>query len=317
MDSLKDFPFPEPDLAKSDLQKGGLYSGKPPILFKNPQDFVIQMKYDGIRALSGLNRAGRYVLVSRQNNVFESASLDEIRNFRGSAADKFPANVVLDGEIYSDAVGAGQPFADFNELGGVVRRGAYDARAPLLYYIIFDAYFPDAPNLVYSERMERILKYQTKMSPAARKLFRVAEPVAASRLKLPRGTDVTNTLEAALEYAEDSGFEGIMVRNLRLPYMAGRSGSSLYKLKNFYDEEFEIVGWEEATKKDAGTPVWICTTKDGETFKARPMGTLEARRKMWKNRKDYLGKDLTVRFQEKSKTGVPRFPVGVTVRDYE
>jgi len=26
---------------------------------------------------------------------------------------------------------------------------------------------------------------------------------------------------------------------------------------------------------------------------------------------------LTVRFQEKSRDGVPRFPVGVTIRDYE
>ena len=108
-----------------------------------------------------------------------------------------------------------------------------------------------------------------------------------------------------------------MLRNLRLPYMAGKTGSSLYKLKNFQDEEFKIVGWEEATKKDAGTPIWICETKEGNTFKARPEGTLETRRKMWSNRKKYLGKDLTVQFQEKSKNGVPRFPVGIAVRDYE
>jgi hypothetical protein len=47
------------------------------------------------------------------------------------------------------------------------------------------------------------------------------------------------------------------------------------------------------------------------------MGTLESRRKMWNNRKNYLGKDLTVKFQGKSKNGIPRFPVGVAVRDYE
>lgn len=319
MNELKNFPFPEPDLAKPDLQKGGLYSGKPPLVFKKPDDFVIQMKYDGLRGVLGLNRSGtRYVMVSRKNNVLGSPNIKHIVDFRGSAGDKFPRNVVLDGEVYSDAVGPGQQFEDFNEMSGVCRReSSYDARAPLLYYVIFDAYFPDEPDLVYSERMQRILKYANRMSPADQKLFQVVKPVSARKLKLPRGSGVVDTLEAALEYAEDEGFEGIMLRNLRLPYMAGRAGSSLYKLKSFDDEEFKIVGWEEATKKDAGTPVWICETKDGRTFNARPMGTLESRRKMWNNRKDYLGKDLTVKFQGKSKNGIPRFPVGVTVRDYE
>jgi len=318
MDNLKDFPFPQPDLAKPDLQKGGLYAGKPPIVFKNPDDFVIQMKYDGLRGVLGRNKSNKYVFVSRNNNVFTSPSLNHLREFRGSSRDPFPSNVVLDGEVYSDAVGPGKPFEDFNEMSGVCRRGsAYDARAPLLYYVIFDAYFPDEPNLVYSERMQKIMKYHKRMSPADKKLFQVVEPVSSRRLKLPRGSSVKDTLEASLEYAENQGYEGIMLRNLRLPYMAGKTGSSLYKLKNFQDEEFKIVGWEEATKKDAGTPIWICETKEGNTFKARPEGTLETRRKMWSNRKKYLGKDLTVQFQEKSKNGVPRFPVGIAVRDYE
>jgi DNA ligase-1 len=122
---------------------------------------------------------------------------------------------------------------------------------------------------------------------------------------------------AALDYAVDAGYEGIMLRNITLPYMAGRSGESLYKLKRFFDEEFEIVGYEEATGKDSNTPVWICTTKGGKTFKARPMGTMAAREQMWRDRDKIVGKDLTVRFQEKSRDGVPRFPTGVVIRDYE
>ena len=274
MNELKNFPFPEPDLAKPDLQKGGLYSGKPPLVFKKPDDFVIQMKYDGLRGVLGLDRSGkRYVMVSRKNNVLGSPNIKHIVDFRGSAGDKFPRNVVLDGEVYSDEVGSGQPFEDFNEMSGVCRReSSYDSRAPLLYYVIFDAYFPDEPDLVYSERMQRILKYANRMSPADQKLFQVVRPVSARKLKLPRGSGVVDTLEAALEYAEDEGFEGIMLRNLRLPYMAGRAGSSLYKLKSFEDEEFKIVGWEEATKKDAGTPVWICETKDGRNFQCTSNG---------------------------------------------
>jgi len=323
MNNLRDFPFPKPDLAKPDLQKRvgdvpGMYLGKPSIIFKNPDDFVIQMKYDGIRGLLGFDSSGKYVMVSRNNNVLGSPNIKHIVDFRGSAGDKFPKGVVLDGEVYSDEVGKGKAFADFNEMGGVVRReSSYDPRAELMYFVIFDAYFPDEPDLVYSERMNRILKYHSRMTPANRKLFRVVEPVASSKLKLPRGSSVVDTLESALEYAENEGFEGIMLRNLRLPYMVGKAGNSLYKLKSFFDDEFEVVGWEEAQKKDAGTPVWICITPEGKTFKARPLGTLEARKKLWKNRHDYLGKDLTVRYQELDKDGTPRFGTGVAFRDYE
>jgi Flp pilus assembly protein CpaB len=31
----------------------------------------------------------------------------------------------------------------------------------------------------------------------------------------------------------------------------------------------------------------------------------------------YIGKELTVRFQELSDDGIPRFPVGISFRDYE
>jgi len=38
---------------------------------------------------------------------------------------------------------------------------------------------------------------------------------------------------------------------------------------------------------------------------------------MLKNLDDLIGKKLTVRYQEKSEDGIPIFPVGIVVRDYE
>ena len=50
----------------------------------------------------------------------------------------------------------------------------------------------------------------------------------------------------------------------------------------------------------------------------RPRGSREQRR-AWLLDFDRLCRDrqLTVRYQELSRDGVPRFPVGVSVRDYE
>jgi DNA ligase-1 len=38
---------------------------------------------------------------------------------------------------------------------------------------------------------------------------------------------------------------------------------------------------------------------------------------MYDNGGEYVGKMLTVRYQEMTDIGVPRFPVGIAFRDYE
>ena len=49
----------------------------------------------------------------------------------------------------------------------------------------------------------------------------------------------------------------------------------------------------------------------------RPRGTHEERRDLYKIAKSMVGKKLTVRFQELTEDGIPRFPVGIAFRDYE
>ena len=49
----------------------------------------------------------------------------------------------------------------------------------------------------------------------------------------------------------------------------------------------------------------------------RPSGNYQERKKLYREAKKYIGKMLTVRFQELTNGHVPRFPVGVTIRDYE
>jgi DNA ligase-1 len=72
-----------------------------------------------------------------------------------------------------------------------------------------------------------------------------------------------------------------------------------------------------------GTIIWECyyVNSEGkkEKFKVRPKGSREFRRELFENakksfKKMYLGQLLTVRFQEISKDGCPRFPVGIGIR---
>jgi len=63
--------------------------------------------------------------------------------------------------------------------------------------------------------------------------------------------------------------------------------------------------------------VWVCQTEEGKTFACRPRGSREERQALFQKGAAYKGKMLTVRYQEKTDDGLLRFPVGISIRDYE
>ena len=88
-------------------------------------------------------------------------------------------------------------------------------------------------------------------------------------------------------------------------------------MKSMMDDEFEIVDYKEGLGQEAGTVIWVCRTKNNNDFCSPPNGYTRTAKEMFENGKNYIGKLLTVRFQEWSKDKIPRFPVGVQIRDYE
>ncbi len=111
-----------------------------------------------------------------------------------------------------------------------------------------------------------------------------------------------------------------MVRSNQREYIGGRAGTNLYKLKSFEDDEFEIVGYN-GVMSEAGIllnrPVWKVITKAGQEFLASAPGTHASQEQQWEDRDKIVGKMLTVKYQNLSKDGIPRFPKGVAIRDYE
>lgn len=116
-------------------------------------------------------------------------------------------------------------------------------------------------------------------------------------------------------YVEE-GYEGVILRSGDLRYKEGPSRASMIqKYKSFVDSEYEIVGVDRDTGVAIEQFVWVCTLPDGSEFKVKPMGTKEEKLYMFENFKDYIGKMLTVKYQELSADGIPRFPVAKGVRD--
>ena len=114
----------------------------------------------------------------------------------------------------------------------------------------------------------------------------------------------------------EQGHEGIMIRDAVSTYEIGKRSNYLLKYKEFQTEEYEVVGVKEGTGREKGAGIWECRTGN-RVFSAKPEGTLEFRRHLFRDREKYIGKMLTVRFQNLTALGVPRFPVGVAIRDYE
>lgn len=113
-----------------------------------------------------------------------------------------------------------------------------------------------------------------------------------------------------------NGYEGTMIRNTHGMYVLDYRSKDLLKYKDFIDEEFKIVGGTDGKGSEAGCVIFLCECHSGR-FSVRPRGTRE-QRTIWLNEIDSLkGKKLTVRFQRLSDDGIPIFPVGIIIRDYE
>ena len=124
-------------------------------------------------------------------------------------------------------------------------------------------------------------------------------------------------LHLAHEVFIKRGYEGTMIRDRYGVYEVGQRSNYLLKHKDFQTEEYEIIDATTGHGRDANCVVWVCKTRDGTKFNVRPEGTLEDREYKYTNREQFIGKMLTVRFQNLTNTGVPRFPVGIVIRDYE
>lgn len=113
------------------------------------------------------------------------------------------------------------------------------------------------------------------------------------------------------------GFEGAIIRNKCGRYKVKHRSDDLLKYKEFLDDEFEIVGFDCGTGTEEGCIVFICKTKNDLLFTVRPRGSFDSRKEMYLEGSKFIGEKLTVRYQNLSENGVPIFPVGILIRNYE
>jgi len=112
----------------------------------------------------------------------------------------------------------------------------------------------------------------------------------------------------------EDGYEGAIVREFDGEYRMGHRSNKLLKIKNFMDDEFEIIGFTTGVGRFNGCIIWECITDGGDEFRVVPQGTEEERRTTYTEAEDHIGEMLKVKFFDLTDDGIPRFPVGIGIR---
>lgn len=252
----------------------------------------VQPKLDGLRCVVYMDTAPIYQ--SRTGGAFavlQHLDSDILRLF-----ERFPANTVFDGELYTDQI-------PFEELAGIIKKKTLtESDAVKIRSVKYHIYDIVEPGVPYHARLNTLQNIHECGS---------SHIVLVPTFAVP---GVDQFKEKFGEFVE-AGYEGIMLRNADGLYRENYRSNDLMKYKEFSESEYPIVDYKEATGRDSGTVIWECETPDGRRFHVRPRGTVEMRRRWFEGAKQYVGKQLTVIYQELSEMGVPRFPVGKAIRD--
>ena len=265
----------------------------------------IQPKLDGCRAMAFVKNE-KVHLISRKNKDFNF--LEHIRN--AIASLDLRDGIYLDGELFTKEL-------PFEEIIGLCRKDKKitdkECQQMLkIEYHIYDCLDVCDKTISFENRHKNICKYFENV-------------VLQSPLKMVKTQIVNNANEIEIYYNDFYNiqkYEGAMIRNSKdSPYGINKRSYDLQKIKEFEDAEFKIIGFKEASGNDSETIVWLCKDNSGREFDVRPKATREFRAKLFvEARQDFekfKNKYLTVQFQGMTNGGVPRFPVGIGIRDYE
>lgn len=262
--------------------------------------FYVQPKLDGVRMLVG-RLGGQLIMVSRTGKTVHH--LDHLR------AELEPVlrteGIFLDGESYNHD-------KSFEDITGMCRTtlesSASEKNLTDIQFHVFDMFDYANTDVPFFRRLE----YLDNLFFG--KAFKYVKQVETRQVTNKEDVEKINPDYVA------RGYEGTIIRNRDGPYQLNERSNNLLKYKSFNTDEFTIVGAEEAEGRDKGTVIWICESHLGAKFRVRPRGSLKERKQYWVDRWKWTTghTKLTVQYQNVTvANGVPRFPVGLGIRNYE
>lgn len=249
---------------------------------------LVQPKLDGRRCLCIVEN-GKCTLWSRTRKPITSCP--HIQDF---FEKHFKENIIFDGELYNHDLKN-----DFEKIiSASSTKEPNEEAMRLIQYHVYD--IVDSGGF-----LERFEKYDGRLGNGIVK-----------QVMTKHAYDEDDVKEYFSQFVE-MGYEGLMIRNALGEYKIDGRSYDLQKYKEFDDAEFEIVDIISGKGKMDGKAIFVCKTKENKEFNAKMKGSLVGLEKIFNNKSKYIGCDLTVRYQGFTNDNIPRFPVGIIVRDYE
>ena len=255
----------------------------------------MQPKLDGVRCL--FTKDGAF---SRTGKQFMN-----VQHIEKMLSHFFKQNpdIVLDGELYNHDLRN-----DFEKIISLVRKQKPTDKDraeahKMMQYHVYD-YITSARKRSYKERLDIL----------------TCSDIYNEHIKYVLTSIVVTPAMTKVIHKEflDMGYEGSILRT-DTPYKHGRSWG-LMKFKDFHDAEATIVGYEAGKGKREGTIGKFLMEDDTGIKFGCPPGkgyTYVDMTNMLENVHDYIGKEATFTYFERTKAGSYRHPLFKTLRNYE
>jgi DNA ligase-1 len=283
-DCDKESSFIKPMLAKS-------FNDYRDEVILNLQNYAVQPKLDGIRCIATLQglftRNGKPIL--NAEHILKDIQQILINN---------PDIIALDGELYNHEFKN-----DFNKIVSLVKKIKPTKEEILesekyLQYHVYDLVMKGN----FSERTDKLYGVS------------VSSNIIMVQSELPASIEDLDNIYA--KFIQE-GYEGQMIRNIKSEYQYKRT-KDLLKRKEFIDDEFEIIDVLEGIGNNSGMAGSLkLKTKANKEFNSNIKGNIAFFTELLINKESIIGKEATIRYQNLTPDGIPRFPVCLSIRDYE
>lgn len=316
------------------------YAPKCEKYFDFKEGVYIQPKLDGIRCLVKYDpESDKVVFLSREGKQF--VWLNHLRNAAYEVL-RYTPDLILDCEIYASEVlgvmnieenGKTKKItyetstteyldkdAKFQFISGAVKTNRtephlLEGQLQLHVFDMVDLASGNGTDLIQKIRFKKLKKIFSCMSILPEDIKNKFVRVETQKI---HSMDKIETIHTSYI---DQGYEGVVLRAKDLKYQFGVRSKKIRKHKNFDDAEFKVIGID----RDPGVAkeyfTWLCLVDSNKPrskvneFSAKPIGNRVLREYWYDNYKDFIGKQLTVRFQGYLAEGKPRFPRGYAFRE--
>lgn len=255
----------------------------------------VQPKLDGVRSLMVVGTTDDILnikFLSRTGKEYTTLSHIKADVTRWvTTQDIAPASFILDGQVYSDEL-------SFQEIVAAVKKQRPNSL--LLKFRCYDM-------IDDLDQVDRALSTRFKVEKIGSPYITWVETgIANSKVEV---------LNCHNQWVQQ-GYEGAMIRLYEGHYAQGQRSSHLLKVKEFDTTEFALLRFEFG-QRGVEDLIAVCMIPDGREFRAKMQGTKSSKEQLYADMDDLEGRSITVKHFGYTDDGLPRFPIGVAVRDYE